>query len=89
MRPFHDCAIHVGVPAHVELNAFTLQHVLKRSVRGLLSPIRLHRDQTPTYGFRAFSLIENRLKRCRDRESCLRFQRHDVKVFRKDVYDTL
>ena len=45
MSLLHDCAFHFGVLAHVEPNAFALQHVLKRSVRKLVFSIRLHPDR--------------------------------------------
>ena len=50
MSPFHERALHVGVPTHVKLDTFALQHVLKRHVREFLSPVRLQIDRPPAYG---------------------------------------
>ena len=85
MSPFHECAFHVGVLANVELNAFTLQHSLKRSFQNSLSTIRLHPDRLPGYEFLVFRFVKNLLKRWRERLSRIRFQRHDMKIFWKVV----
>ena len=59
MSPFHAWAFIVRVPTHMELNAFALQHVLKRPVQKFFSPFRLH----PAYRLRLFWVFKNRLKR--------------------------
>ena len=35
-------------------------------------------DRSPAYGFRVSAVFKNRLKRCRNRGSSLRFHRHDM-----------
>ena len=62
MSPFHDCAFHVGVLAHVESNAFDLQLVLKRSVQKFFSSIRVHPDWPPAYRLRVLRVFKNRFK---------------------------
>ena len=59
MSTFHDGAFHVRVPAHVEMNAFALQHVLKRPVQKFFSPIRLHPDRQPAYRLWVFWIWKN------------------------------
>ena len=57
MRPFHDGAFLVGVPSHVELDALTLQHALKRFVQKFVSPIRLYPYRPPAYRLRVFGSL--------------------------------
>ena len=77
MNPFHDSAIQVEFPAHVKMDAFSLQHVLKWSVWKFHSPIRLPPDRLPSYEFPASAVIKNRFKRCPDRaQSSISEARH-------------
>jgi len=57
MSPFLDCTFHV------ELNAFALQHVLKKRVEKLFALIRLYPDRPPSYGFRVFWVFKNQVNR--------------------------